>query len=60
MISREGARLQELMNKAERARDPATTLFIFGMPYLWVRKAKMTKDKVRSLEETIARVKGNC
>ena len=29
VISRGGARLQELMDEAERARDPGTILFMF-------------------------------
>ena len=36
VISR-GERLHEMMDDAERAIDPGTTLFLFGVPDLWVR-----------------------
>ena len=56
VISRGGTRLHEMMDKAERARNPGTTLFLFGVPNLWVREnSRMDRDRVRLLEETLAR-----
>ena len=47
-----------MMNEAERSRDPSTTLFLLGVPDLWVRGERMDKERVRPLEETIARAGG--
>ena len=59
VVSRGGAKLHEMMDEAERARDPGTTLFLFGVPDLWVRRhGRMDRAKVRFLEETIARARG--
>ena len=59
VVSRGGAKLHEMMDEAERARDPGTTLFLFGVPDLWVRgHGRMDRAKVRPLEETIARARG--
>ena len=59
VVSRGGATLQEMMNEAERARDPGTTLFLFGVPDLWVRgHGRMDREKVRPLEETMKRARG--
>ena len=60
MISRGGERLHEMMDEAERARNPSTTLFLFGVPDLWVRgDSRMDRERVRLLEETIAKARGN-
>ena len=48
VVSRGGAKLHEMMDEAERARDPGTTLFLFGVPDLWVRgHGRMDRAKVR-------------
>ena len=59
VISRGGARLHEIMDEAERAKYPGTTLFMFGVPDIWVRgDSRMDSEGVRLLEKTIARARG--
>ena len=59
VISRGGAKLHKMMDDAERARGPDTTLLLFGVPDLWVRgDGRMDGGRVRPLEETTARARG--
>ena len=51
VISRGEARLHEMMDETERAREPGTTLFLFGVPDLWVRgDSRMDREIVRPLK----------
>ena len=59
VISGEGARLHKMIDKAERAREADTTLFLFGVLDLWVSgDSRMDRERVRPLEETMARARG--
>ena len=50
VVSRKGARLHEMMDEAERARDPGTTLFLFGVPDPWVREdSRIDGERIRLL-----------